>query len=295
MWVDIIAAEAHRVFLDDDDYEKRHQVIRLEDPHESIGALCLTKNDDIILICTKYGVSTADFRTGATKVLVEYNHTAEQRKRLRSNDGIIDPHGNLWIGVMSDFTAGGVIAEGFLYRIDCKDLSVKVMVKDVFISNGLAFSADATTLYWTDTLTFKLWQFDYDPQTATLSNRRPCIDYKEIIPDVSDPGPDGLAMTKNGTVYAAIYGGSRVVKVTTDGKVHGKVTLPARCITCVCAGGKNDDTLFINTATIDHEENPNRPDASDKSGDLGGYLFQVKVDEKLHGAPKYIWGGDVDN
>lgn len=280
--------------LDDEDYEQHHQVICLEDPNESIGAVCLTKNDDIVLICTKYGVSTANFRSGETKVLVEYNHTPEQKKRLRSNDGIIDPHGNLWIGVMSDFTAGGVIQEGFLYRIDCNDLSIKIMVEGAFIPNGLAFTADAKRFYWTDSLTFTLWLFDYDPETVTLSNRTACIDYRSIVPGIEAPAPDGLAMTRNGNIYHAIYSGSQVVKVTTDGEVRGRIQLPASCITCVCAGGKDDDVLFINTATIDHEENPNPADATDKSGDLGGYLFLVKMDEKLEGVPKYIWGGDVD-
>lgn len=279
--------------LDDEDYEQHHQVIRLEDPKESIGALCLTKNDDIILLCSKYGVRTGDFRTGETKVLVDYNHTPEQKKRLRSNDGIIDPHGNLWIGVMSDFTAGGVIQEGFLYRIDCKDLSIKVMVDGAFIPNGLAFSADAKRFYWTDSLTFKLWQFDYDAESVTLSNRTAFVDFKSMCPEIEAPAPDGLTMTRNGNIYQAIFSGSQIVKVTTDGQLHGRFHLPASCATCVCVGGKGGDTLFINTATVDHEENPNRPDATNKTGDLGGYLFLIKMDEKLDGAPKAIWGGEV--
>lgn len=294
MWVDIISAEAHRVRLDDENLEHHHQVILLEDPKESIGAICLTKNDDVILMCCKYGVRTGNFVTGETKSLVDYNHSSEQKARLRSNDGIIDPQGNLWIGVMSDFTAGGVVPEGFLYRIDHKDLSIKVMVEGARIPNGLAFSGDAKRFYWTDSLTFTLWQFDYDPETATLSNRKACVEYKTLLPELKEPAPDGLAMTDDGYIYQAVFSGSQVLKVTPDAKIHERYTLPASSVTSAGVGGKNDDILFITTATLDHEENPNRPDATDKTGDLGGYLYQIRLDNKLKREAKYVWGGEVD-
>ncbi|KAF5213252.1 hypothetical protein A9F13_08g01639 [Clavispora lusitaniae] len=294
LWVDIIQAQVHRIRLDDEeDYGKHHEVISLDDPKESAGALFLTKDSDIVLISTKYGVCKGAFSTGKAEYILKYDHNAEEQKRLRSNDGIVDPWGHLWIGVMTDFPEGGVQPEGRLYRVDCGDLSVKTMVTDTYISNGLAFDQDGKHLYWTDSLTFTLWKFDYDHESATLSNRQACLDYRTLFPDVESPEPDGLAMTRGGDIYQAVFSTSQVVQVSTDGKMHARFKVPAARVSCVCVGGKDDNELFITTGHLKLDDPSADIDANDKSGDLGGFLFRLKLNEKLGGAPKNVWGGSI--
>lgn len=43
------------------------------------------------------------------------------------------------------------------------------------IPNGLGFSPDNRTLYFTDSPTSTIFQFDYDAATGTLTNRRPFV------------------------------------------------------------------------------------------------------------------------
>lgn len=298
LWVDIIGAEVHRISLDKNaDPVLSHEVLHFNEDGESIGAICLTKDNNKILICSKYGVCIGDFDTHKINYLVKYPHSKEQARRLRSNDGIIDPWGNLWIGVMTDFPVtkaeGSVAREGMLYRVDCTDLSVKVMEKDTFISNGLAFNNDGTKFYWTDLLTFTVWQFDYNVHTNTLSNKQPLIDMKQVFPDEASPEPDGLSLANDGTFFHAVFSTSTVVEYNEAGEVLGKIKIPAQRVTCTALGGPDDDTLFVTSAHEHLADSEYNFDANDKLGDLGGFLFQVKLGRKVHSKTKNLWGGVV--
>lgn len=295
LWVDIILAEVHRISLDNDDYASTHQVLRLAEKGESVGALALTKDNDVLILCTKYGLCKANFATGQVSYILKYPQSDERAHRMRSNDGIVDPWGNLWIGLMNDFPIGaaeGIQPEGCVYRIDAEDLSVTTMIEDSLIANGLAFSNDGTKLYWTDSLTFTLWQFDYDNATKTLSNRQPCMNAKAFFPGHASPEPDGLSMSSTGHIFHAVFGTSTVVDYTVDGELQGKYVLPAERLTCTCLGGKNNDTLFITSAHTKLDDFGASIDAGDKSGDLGGYLFATKL-LQANPRPKNVWGGQI--
>lgn len=298
LWVDIISAEVHRVSLNDESQlEATHEVLKFKEPGESVGAVLLTKNPDIVLVCAKYGVATANFKTGEFKYLLKYPLFAESAAKLRSNDGIIDPWGNLWIGLMNDFQTvdaqGGIKPDGILYRISASDLSVKKMVEDALIPNGLTFSNDGKQFFWTDSLTFTVWQFDYDNEKVELLNRRPLLDMRSVYPGISSPEPDGLALTTDGDIYHAVFGTSSVLKYDIKGQAKHKFQLPAERITCTGFGGLNGDELFITTGHQELDDFSATIDAGDNSGDLGGFLFRVKLEEPVHSQPAGIWAGEI--
>ncbi|KAK6464158.1 Gluconolactonase putatively [Scheffersomyces coipomensis] len=298
LWVDIIAGEVHRVVLNDEPF-KTHEFLKWESPEESIGAITLTSDNDIILICGKYGVAKGNFKTrDPIEYFLKYPlQSKDEALRLRSNDGIIDPWGNLWIGLMNDFnitTKEGVKPEGYLYKINYEDLSIETMIDKTLISNGLAFSEDGKTFYWTDSLTFTIWKFDYDYKTNTLSNKSSHVAIKsDIFPEFESPEPDGLTMTKNEEIYSAVFSTNSVIHVNKQGELLDKIEIPAQKLTCVISGGKDNDELFITTGHKDLLDKDAIIDAKDVSGDLGGFLFKVKLDKSINGQTKNIWGGKV--
>lgn len=79
------------------------------------------------------------------------------------------------------------------------------MVDEARISNGLAFSEDDSTLYWTESLTFTVWQFDYDNTTQELTNPRPLIDMRDVFPGENSPEPEGLAVSEDGLFYHVVF------------------------------------------------------------------------------------------
>src|SRR5215216_5561267 len=91
--------------------------------------------------------------------------------RRRMNEGGCDPDGRFYCGSMAyDRTTGA----GALYRLD-PDGSVSVVLENVTISNGIAWSPDGTRTYYNDTATHRLDVFDYD-SVAGLTGRRPFVD-----------------------------------------------------------------------------------------------------------------------
>lgn len=307
LWVDIINAEAHRVFLDDGDLSRRHQVLKIKEAGESIGAICKTKNEDIFLLCTKTGVSLGNFKTGTVKPYVSYPYNDTQNHRLRSNDANIDPMGNLWVGVMTDFPRtkeDGIKFEGMLYRIDHKTKEVKVMLKDTGISNGLAFSKDAKKLYWTDSPTHQVYTLDVDHESLTVSNKKPLIDFRDAFEankDVKEaaiegrvPIPDGMDLTED-RLYLALFGTSTAIEYNFDGQVERLFKLPAEQITCVLVAGKEGDEIFINTAHLEHEDlDASVVPAKPTDEEFGGHLFRYKAKTNLKPRYQYIWQGDVE-
>lgn len=295
IWVDIIQGEVRRLPLSQQSNAK-YQILKFKDPEEAIGAIGLTRDDDIVIICGKYGIAKGNFNTGEINYFLEYDHDKEQKKRLRSNDGIIDPWGHLWVGVMSDFkvssSEGKISPEGKLYRINCHDLEIETMVDNTEISNGLGFSYDNKEFYWTDSLSRKIWKFDYNCISNELKNRREFIDFGNLeeLRDVKGPEPDGMAITIGDEIYSAVFKSGKVLHFDATGKCIEEFVLPCERITCVTIGGKNSDELFITTAHKKLDDFSCSIDPSDKTGDLGGFIFRVKL-PKPEKIQVNIWGG----
>ncbi|RCK58972.1 Cell growth-regulated gene 1 protein [Candida viswanathii] len=293
LWIDIIAGKVHRVDASDG---SNHELLKWTTPGESVGAIGLTSNPDIVLVCAKHGLAYGDFNKKTIEYFFRYPYSETQHARLRSNDGIVDPWGNLWIGVMNDFPVGqteGIQPEGALYRIT-PDLKFDKMVDHSLILNGLGFNKTGDAFFWTDSLTFKIWKFDYDRATNTLSNRRPFVDLKAAYPDFESPEPDGFVMTDDGHIYTCVFSTSSILHVDSEGKEVEKIKIdPAQRITCVTIGGADNDTFFITTGHLDLDNGDVVPDPNDLSGDLGGFLFKLTSGANLHGQQKSIWGGKV--
>lgn len=299
IWVDIIEAEVHRVYLSDEDYQKNHQVLKFKEQGESIGTIGLTIDDNIIIVCGKYGVAKGSFKTGEISYFLKYNHDDTQSKRLRSNDGIIDPWGHLWIGVMSDFHVteleGNVSPEGRLYRVNCHDLTVDTMIEDCLISNGMSFANNGKQLYWTDSLTNSIWLYDYSYIANELSNKRKYVNAKEIdvLKGFKNPEPDGFVMTKSNEIYSAIFSTCKLLHFDGSGKCIEELNVPAERVTSATIGGKCNDELYITTGHRKLEDSSEIIDATDKSGDLGGFLFTYKLKSPVDVQSKHVWGAKL--
>lgn len=130
---------------------------------------------------------------------------------------------------------------GALYRLD-PDLSVHVVLENVTISNGLAWSPDGSLAYYNDTATHRTDVFDYDGESG-LTGRRPFVDLS-----AEAENPDGLTVDEEGCVWVAFYGGGAVRRYTPDGALDEVVEVPARQVTACTFGGPGMDELFITTS-----------------------------------------------
>ncbi|MEW2354152.1 SMP-30/gluconolactonase/LRE family protein [Spirillospora sp. NPDC029432] len=157
---------------------------------------------------------------------------------VRMNEGGCDPHGRFYCGSMAyDKHEGGAA----LYRLD-PDGSVRVVLENVTISNGLEWSPDGALAYYNDTPTGRIDVFDYDPEGGLTGRRQ----FAEIARD--DGHPDGLAVDAAGGVWVALNHAGRVRRYTPFGAVDEEIELPVRQVTACAFGGEALDELFITTS-----------------------------------------------
>ncbi|EGV65539.1 rRNA-processing protein cgr1 [Yamadazyma tenuis] len=278
LWVEIEGATLHRYFFD----TAEHQVLSSNLPGDSFGTLGLTTNDDKVVLGNRTGVVAADFSTQEITPIVSY----PPNSRTRSNDGKIDPHGNLIVGTMSDFPYE-TAAEGSVFRLNSRSLKLETWKTNTTIANGLGWSPDLTKFYWTDSGSKQVYVYDYDEKSDQISNEKVFFDVRSITSDPSS-APDGMCVSEKGNIFVAVFNQAAVLKLNSSGEVVTRFNIPAPRITCVTIGGKNGDEMFVTTAG-DH----GRGTKSEYEGeDLGGHLFWYKLEES-ESETQFIWGGDV--
>jgi sugar lactone lactonase YvrE len=189
---------------------------------------------------------------------------------VRMNEGGCDPDGRFYCGSMAYDQRSGAAS---LYRLD-PDLSVRVVLENVTVSNGLEWSPDGSLAYFNDTATYQTSVFDYDTD-AGLTNRRVFVDLSD-----EEKRPDGLTVDEGGGVWVALSNGGAVRRYSPDGVLDEVVELPARKVTACTFGGPDLDQLFITTS----------PEGLEPGDDpLAGSLF--RADAGVRGLPVREFAG----
>ncbi|KAI2642516.1 SMP-30/Gluconolaconase/LRE-like region-domain-containing protein [Xylaria nigripes] len=212
-----------------------------------------------ILVGVKYGIAVLDRRTGQYEYVARF--TASDNERLRANDGAADPHGRFWLGSMTDVGLD-LQAEGHLSVFSGSNPVAQSVRHPVKIPNAICWSPDLKTMYFTHSTERVIFAWDYSVEDGSLSNER--VFYRHIGPGE----PDGCRIDADGNLWHAVYGESRVLKISPEGKLIGQINLPTHNITCTQFVGTE---LFITTAAMEKGE------GSDEAVGLGGAIFKVDV------------------
>ncbi len=227
---------------------------------QMVGAVVTTSQGGIIA-CLQDGIYAVNFETRAAEKLADIE---SDRDNTRFNDAKCDPAGRLWAGTMS---MGRPRRPGTLYRID-PDYRVCSMIQNVKTSNGLVWTSDSKTMYYSDTPTQSIDSFDYHIETGSISNRKSAIRIAEAC-----GGADGMAIDADDNIWAAHYGGGCVrCWDPKTGKVLETVKIPgAKNVTSCSFGGPDLKTLYITTASqkLSEQELKDYPNS--------GFLFAASV------------------
>jgi sugar lactone lactonase YvrE len=203
-----------------------------------------------LVIALRHGVFRAREWGGALEPLVTLPYDTAT---VRANDGKCDALGRFWVGTIDEPKASKAAA---LFSIDCRNGSpvVQRQAGDALTGNGLAWSPDNRTLYWSDTPNHVVHAWDYDLAANQLSGHRHFV---ECAPKPAGwrwdaPGyagrPDGAAVDIEGNYYAAMFEGRGIAKFAPDGRLLAHIPVPAQCPTMPCLGGEDFKTLYVTTA-----------------------------------------------
>lgn len=228
LWfVDIKGHRVHR--FDPADGSSRHW-----DAPDQVGWVLPATSGDMIA-GVKTGLHRFDPDSGQFALL----HDPEpDYPANRLNDAATDSTGRLWFGSMDD---GEGKPTGRLYRCDdgaCRDSGLP----PVEITNGPAISADARTLYHTDTLGKTIWRVAIDADGSLgLAERH-------ITIDDGAGYPDGSVIDAEGCLWVALYSGWGVRRYDPAGKLMRFVRFPVANVTKIAFGGDGLATAFATTA-----------------------------------------------
>ena len=157
---------------------------------------------------------------------------------------------------------------GSLWRLD-PDLTVHRMIEGVGCSNGLAWSPDSRTMYFSDSHTPIVRAYDFDPASGEIANPRTFV-------DLTDTGgiADGATVDAEGCYWVTVPVTGRVDRYDPEGKLIETIRLPTDLPTCCEFGGPDLDILYVTTAVL------RRPEAHFRGQRHPGGLFAVHAGVK---------------
>lgn len=241
-------------------------------------ASCAPMLDGGLLLAARDGLWRFDTATGARTELAEPPYDPHTE---RFNDGKCDPQGRFWVGTIYEPRDPALAA---LFRFHRGSLTKRA--DGITVSNGLAWSPDGRTMYWSDTKAHAIHAFDFDVADGTLSGRRVFCQFplKQAGQSLDDYGgrPDGAAVDVEGRYWVAMFEGQRLLCLSPSGDLVLEVRLPVRCPTMPCFGGADLKTLYVTTAR------EKRPIDELVAQPLAGCVLSMRVD--VPGLPANVYG-----
>ena len=226
-FIDIVGKVVHR-------FDPSSGQTRSWDVGQIIGSMALREQGGAI-VALKDGIFTLDLVSGKVELLAKANHI---HPRAQMNDGKVDRRGRFVVG-SGDSDIRDCRPYGTLYRLDT-DHSLHELDREIAISNGPCWSPDNRTLYFSDSLKYHIYAYDYDISSGDVANRRLFADTREL-----GGIPDGATVDADGLVWMAICEGARVVAFRPDGRIERTLDMPIKLPASVIFGGPNLEDLYV--------------------------------------------------
>jgi len=231
VWTDIEGCMLHAIRADGSGYET--WVMR-----DRVCSLGLTTRGRLIIAFPK-SVQLFDPETGILDLLARIDH---EPAHVRLNDGKVGPDGAFWVGSMDEQKDRQCI--GSLYRVTADGKVETKLEHAVHVSNGLAWSPDGRTMFYSNSRGPWIDRFDFDPATGALSGRT-----RIATLDDTTGRPDGGACDALGRYWSAGVSAGYLNCFLPDGTLVEHIKVPVAAPTMPCFGGEGLRTLFLTSLT----------------------------------------------
>lgn len=201
--------------------------------------------------------------------------TAEGIPVICLNDITADPQGRIYTG-QNCFDPHRPYEPGYLFSVDT-DGTARVQAEGVHQGNGMAFSPDRSTFYFTDSVQRTIDRMDHDPLSGTLANRRTLIRFSP-----EEGLPDGLEVDAEGFLWSALFYGSCLVRIDPDGVVERRLRLPVSQPTSLAFGDADLTSIYLTSESL-FTESALTPPGLNRQGPRGGMVYRIR--QEIAGLP----------
>ena len=205
------------------------------------------QEDGRLLLFRVSDVAAFDPATGDVRSLIPFADDGVPR----FNDVIAAPDGSVLAGTMGRDLKGG------LYHVSL-DGTITNLWRGTNCSNGMAFTEDGRTMYWSDSTARQIHACDYDPATGRPTRRTVVVQTPQ-----GEGVPDGMTVDTDGNLLSARWDGHGVFIYTPSGDPVAKIDVPAARPSACIFGGPDLDELYITTAV------------AGGGGDADGGLYRI--------------------
>lgn len=240
-----------------------NSVLQLE---EEIGCFALAEQGGFVA-GLRSGFVAIESMAGGVTPLVD---PEADKPWQRFNDGRCDAAGRFIAGTLNPRKDE---YSGHFYSLEKGE--ARQLVGANWTSNGLAFSPDNKTLYYSDTPRHTIFACDYNLETGEVGEQRIFAQFP-----LGWGRPDGAAVDSEGNYWSALYAGGRVVQINPQGEIINTIAIPAKNPTMVAFGGPEMKTLFVTTTKAGSDEEA-------EQYPLSGSIFAVEVEVAGLPEPKY--------
>ncbi|MBL0727217.1 SMP-30/gluconolactonase/LRE family protein [Piscinibacter sp. HJYY11] len=260
-WIDVRAQQVLRL----DPVRCHLQRWTFETP---LGALCLLADGRLGVAMRHHAV----IFTPESGERCVFGTVEADRPGNRLNDGKVSPSGRWWLlGSMDDAPADKQPL-GCLYRLGV-DGSVARLHEGLTVANGIAWSLDARTLYFSDSHAGLVWRAAWNEEAGEMGP-------PSLMATLTDSTgrPDGAVVDASGAYWSAGVSAGRLNRFI-DGALRDVIELPCRAPTMPCFGGEGLQELYVTSLV--------RPQwSSDREG-LDGALYRLA--SPASGSPPALW------
>jgi len=227
---------------------------------EVVGAMGLAAPGSVVLALQRT-LALLELSSGRLSTLCSVDREPAHN---RLNDGKFSPSGRWFVFGSMDDRSSDKRPTGALYAAAAGG-AVRLLHEGLTVANGIAFSPDAATIYFSDSHLGRVWHAPWNEDTGAMG--RP-----ELLcsPDEVAGRPDGAAVDSDGDYWSAGVSAGAVNRFTPEGALRARIELPCRAPTMPCFGGPEGTDVYVTSLV--------RPGWTDTSAGLDGALFRFASD-----------------
>jgi sugar lactone lactonase YvrE len=155
-----------------------------------------------------------------------------------------DRQGRFWVGGFDHLFPNDLSSAAAYYcRLDGDRLTP--LIEGIQCANGLAFSPDGRTVYLASSPAREVIQFDLNPASGDISNRRTFITLEEGYGYI-----DGATVDTAGGYWLAVVGAAALRRYLPNGTLDREIPLPFSNPTKPAFGGPDMRTLFVTSTKM---------------------------------------------